>query len=417
MKKIICVCLLLMGVAACTDKVQAPAEGRRSVGVVSETLRPDRGQPALAAGKKVSAWPMRFQNAGNRQPSVRWNGTLKPKTLSVGRGLSGDRLTMAGPIVLKHRAYTLDSHFQLQATDIATGKRLFRTPLAEITGTVAHSIGLASDGHNLYAVAGDGTIVATDLTGKEQWRMTVKAPLRSAPVVAKGTLFVSAINNRVFAVDTRTGREKWHYDGEPTVTNFFGMGTPAVSGDLVIVPMTNGRINAFDRATGVLVWTEILWSKRTYNQIMDIPHITASPVVDGDTVYLVGNAGKSGAWRVADGTNIWTAPIGGRETPAISGNALFLMTNTNRLVALNKKTGRVFWERELPTQKRGEWYGPVVSGTELVLASSAGDVVFLNAKTGREVRRTHQGVPVGAPVIADGALMTLMTDGDLVIYK
>ena len=77
----------------------------------------------------------------------------------------------------------------------------------------------------------------------------------------------------------------------------------------------------------------------------------------------------------------------------------------------------MFWERELPTQKRGEWYGPVVSGTELVLVSSAGDVVFLNAKTGREVRRTHQGVPVGAPVIADGALMTLMTDGDLVIYK
>ena len=213
---------------------------------------------------------------------------------------------------------------------------------------------------------------------------------------------------------TDAGRLHW----PQTTTGFFGVGTPAVAKGYVLVPTTNGRINAFDAATGILLWTENMWTNKTFNPLLDMPHITASPVVDQQTVYVMGNAGKTGAYRLKDGTRLFTVPIGGRETPVISGKTLFAITNQNRLVALNKNQGVQYWSVPLTSaEKHPVWFGPVAVNNAIVVVSSNGDLVFYNIQDGQELRREQVKPFVKAPVVADGRLLLLTTKGDLLIYQ
>ena len=420
MKRFLTACLLALMLISCgKDGPVAPKEGRISVGVQPDLPSQATGQVRVEKAIAKNRWSMAFSDAANNRPRVRIGKNLKlAHSVSIGDGLSSDRLTLAGPIVKNKTAYTLDGQFALQATDLKNGKKLWRRRLADIQGTTSQSIGLAIYKDNLYAVAGNGVVVATDLSGKELWQIDLKTPLRSEPVIDEGRLFVSSIYNELFVLSIKDGKVLWQYTGDKTVTNFFGMGTSAVNADMVVMPMTNGRVNAFDVSTGVLLWTEDMWMKRTYNPLLDIPHMTASPVIDQNVVYLIGNAGKTGAYRLGTGMPLFTLNIGGRETPVVSGDTLFLISNQNDLMALNKKTGKQYWKTDLTSkEKKVTWYGPVLTDDVAIVASSKGDIVFYNIYSGKEVRRDKQKDVVAAPIIVNGYLLFLTSGGKLLIYQ
>ena len=420
MKRFLTVCLLALILVSCgKDGPVAPKEGRISVGAQPDLPVMADGQVRVEKAVAKNRWSMAFSDAANNRPRVRLGKNLKlAHTVSIGDGVSLDRLTLAGPIVKNKTAYTLDGQFSLQATNLKNGEKLWRRRLADIQGTTSQSIGLALYKDNLYAVAGNGVVVATDLSGKELWQIDLKTPLRSEPVIDEGRLFISSIYNELFVLSVRDGKILWQYAGDKTVTNFFGMGTPAVNTDMVVMPMTNGRVNAFDVSTGVLLWTEDMWTNRTYNPLLDIPHMTASPVIEQDAVYLIGNAGITGAYRLGTGMPLFVLNIGGRETPVVSGDTLFLISNQNDLMALNRKTGKQYWKTGLNSaEKKVTWYGPVLADDSAIVVSSKGDIVFYDISSGKEVRRDKQKDIVGAPVAVSGYLLFLTSDGKLLIYQ
>jgi len=405
---------------ACTEHATAPKEGRRSIGAQPDKIRMATGSIRSSQAETLQNWSALYTNHTNKRP----HATLSPDakkidSVSIGKGVSKRGLTLAGPVVVQKTIYTLDRNFTLQATDLETGKRLWRRQLADIQGTTSKSIGLTRNGKSLFAVAGNGLVIATDFSGNELWRTDLKALLRSSATVDSGRLFVSSINNELFALSTKNGKKLWQYTGEPAVTNLFGMGTPAINNSVVIMTSTDGRVNAFDVNTGVMMWTENLWRARTYNPILDIPHITSSPIIEDGRVYLVGNAGKSGAYLLENGTPVYTIDLGGRETPFIDKNAWYIITNTGSLVALNKDSGAQYWETSLTSSDKDTptWYGPVLAGQSLIVTSSLGDIIFFDPKTGKEQRREKEDELYGAPVFSNDRMILLTTDGDLLIYQ
>ena len=164
-----------------------------------------------------------------------------------------------------------------------------------------------------------------------------------------------------------------------------------------------------------------MWTQKTYNPILDIPHMTAAPVIEGDSVYLVGNAGKMGGYRLANGVPLFTVGVGGRETPVISGNTLYVVSNGKELMALDKGQGKLFWKSALVGLKdkdnKAIWYGPVLVNNSVVVTSSLGDIVFYNAKTGKEERHEKQAELFAAPVVVGETILFLTADGDLLFYQ
>jgi len=420
MKRFLTCFLLCVMLCACTERATAPREGRRSIGAQPDKIRSATGPVRLSQAEALQNWSALYTNHTNKRPHATLSADAKKiDSVSIGKGVSKKGLTLAGPVVVDKTIYTLDRNFTLQATDLETGKKLWRNELADIQGTTSKSIGLTRYGNTLFAVAGNGLVIATDFSGKELWRTDLKALLRSSATVDSGRLFVSSINNELFVLNTRTGKKLWQHKGEPAVTNLFGMGTPGVHQSIAVMPSTDGRVNAFDVNSGVMLWTENLWTNKTYNPMLDIPHITSSPVIEGGRVYLVGNAGKSGVYLLENGTPIYTLNLGGRETPFVDKNAWYIITNTGKLVALSKDNGAQYWETPLTSSEKDtpSWYGPVLAGASLVVTSSLGDIIFYDPKTGKEQRREKRDELYGAPVFAQGRMILLTTDGDLLIYQ
>jgi outer membrane protein assembly factor BamB len=149
-----------------------------------------------------------------------------------------------------------------------------------------------------------------------------------------------------------------------------GFSTVVTSGGRIY---TTGTIDdqisvfAFDMA-GKPVWN--VTHGPDYTQ--DHPGARATPVVDGDRLYLMSGIGKVGGYSVKDGSKIWTrdmTELGGEipgwgytETPLVHNN-LLIVTPGGRtpIVALNKSTGATIWKSS--GFSAGAQYSSAISAT------------------------------------------------------
>ena len=89
------------------------------------------------------------------------------------------------------------------------------------------------------------------------------------------------------------------------------MGSPAIHNDKLIVGFSTGEVMAFNALTGALLWTQNVLSARTYNKILDLAHILASPVIENDTVYIIGNSRKIAAFNINNGQEVFDNTLSG----------------------------------------------------------------------------------------------------------
>ena len=114
--------------------------------------------------------------------------------------------------------------------------------------------------------------------------------LQATPLLHDGVLYVSADGSRVFAIDARTGAQKWRYDPEISseAERVYCCGAinrgVALFGDLVFIGTLDARLVALDRETGAVAWeTQVIDWRQGYS-------ITGAPLVVKDMV-LTGVAG------------------------------------------------------------------------------------------------------------------------------
>jgi outer membrane protein assembly factor BamB len=118
-------------------------------------------------------------------------------------------------------------------------------------------------------IAGDTTkpagyfLFALDAkTGQERWRYRAEAPYVNAgvclqqPVVTNDAIFAAG-ENRLYAVDRSNGRDRWQpievrrpVDGRDRPVEVHGL----VDAGSVLIGLTNGFLVAFDKANGQTAW-------------------------------------------------------------------------------------------------------------------------------------------------------------------
>ncbi len=110
----------------------------------------------------------------------------------------------------------------------------------------------------------------------------------ATPLVSNGTLYSITNWSIVFAVDARTGREKWRWDPEvnqdktrPQVCCGVVQRGIALYQNLVIAPVIDGRLIALDAQTGKPVWeSRVAYSQDGYTITM-APRIAKGKVIIG----------------------------------------------------------------------------------------------------------------------------------------
>ena len=129
-------------------------------------------------------------------------------------------------------------------------------------------------------------------------------------------------------------------------------------------------------------------------------------------------AGRTVAINLKTGSRIWQQDLGSAHSPAVTPAAVYLVDLNDRVVALNRKDGKIMWSTQLPIvdtkKKRTNWAGPVLASGSLWLVSNEGNLAAVDAASG-EVRSTREvgGPSFMPPIVASGKLIILSGNGTL----
>ena len=119
--------------------------------------------------------------------------------------------------------------------------------------------GVSYDDGKVFATDGLGEVVALNAAdGKEVWRGKPGGPLRGAPSIAGGQLYVLSQDNQLFALDEATGKVLWTQSASLETQGVFGGAAPAVSSGTVVAGFSSGELNAYRYENGRSLWQDAL---------------------------------------------------------------------------------------------------------------------------------------------------------------
>jgi alcohol dehydrogenase (cytochrome c) len=170
----------------------------------------------------------------------------------------------------------------------------------------------------------------------------------ASPVAYNGTLYVTTTNG-TFAVNGQTCAKIWsyQYDATDIAAGANNKGV-AIAGGRVIRGTTDGHLIALDIKTGELLWDRKIMDSSTGASAMAAPLIWHDLVFMGVAGGDVGVRGEVAAYRVTDGTKVWsfsTIPMD-RETGAKTWEKAAIASHGGGGVwtyfTLDPKTGTIF---------------------------------------------------------------------------
>ncbi len=365
---------------------------------------------ALPPPRQNDSWPVAGGAPTNAPGHLALPATIRTTwSADVGTGSSKYGRLTAGPVVADGRVFTLDAAGRVTALS-ASGSVAWRTSLVpeKATETNAYGGGLAAEGGRLFVATGHGIVAALDMQGgKKIWDKNVGSPVRAAPTVAGGRVLVVTTDGRTLALAGHDGAELWAYRGLPERATLLLGASPALSGDVAVVPYPTGDVIAIRVADGTVAWQESLARTRAASSLGSMSDAT-SPAIEGGTVFAVGHGGRMIATEVRTGERVWSINVSGIHTPYVAGDSVYVVDTGGQVIALSRRDGKALWTTRLSGGK--SWAGPVLAGGRLWLASDTGKLVGVNAAGGKVETQLDLGSPVYIPPVVANGRMYVLTD-------
>ncbi len=400
--------------------------GERRAALPQGSYEVTGGTPSIGSAQALADWSQPGGNAANAPGNVSLAGTSAASSWRIRAVQKASKRNVrpsVPPIVHGGRIFVYDTSGTVTALAAGGGKAWAFSLAPEGEKSRAAGGGIAASGNAIFAATGFGELVALDAaTGTRIWTFEMSAPAHSAPTAAGGLVFVVSATNVLHAVNQADGTEAWQYPGIPETAGVLSAASPAVSGNTVVVPYSSGEIIAFDSSSGQLKWADaVVRSTRTL-AVSGLTDVAASPVIFDGVVYATGVSGRTIAVRASNGERLWEENIGSASTPAVSGNAMFVVDLEDNLVALNRSTGEVFWRTELPVVRKKRffsvWAGPTLAGGVLWVVSNDRKLIGVDPALGTIVADRKLPSPAYIkPIAAGGQLILLTADGSLAAYR
>ncbi len=295
-----------------------------------------------------------------------------------------DRPVWAAPVLSDGVLYTTTSGSEwssngpsssLYALDARTGRILWRFqtagnlyPTPQIAGDVIYAaIGVVKSGLGGYST----TVIALNRRdGSVRWRTVIDEEI-SAPVVARGAIYVSVYNKTLVALNAATGAQLWKRSTPDWV-----VWITATDGDVLYTGVDGGRISALRPSDGAPLWTTTLPGGFDH-------YVDPSGTVQDGLMYVGSLSGYVAVLDAATGATRWRVCIAndscdkptvgtGWSTPLIADGTIYV--------------GVTYHDLQHPHLPGG----------------SAGGVFALDATTGGILWQYQQfGGEVGTPALAD----------------
>ena len=265
---------------------------------------------ALNATTGAIKW--KFATEGERRFEAKGIHGLQPKNQTIADQFD---VFLSSPVVAQGAVYFGSGDGNLYALDATTGDLKWKFK----TGDVIHSSPAYADGV-LYVGSWDSYFYAVDAaSGKEKWKfhggedpvIHNQVGFQSSAAVVGGVVYVGCRDAHLYALDAATGKEKWKMFNDLS----WVIVSPAVVHDKVVFATSDSSLfHIVEAATG-----------KSLIKQQDKAYMFSSPVVAGDLVLLGVLNGTLQARDLKTGEPLWDF-----QTEASKQNKGWILTNDRR---------------------------------------------------------------------------------------
>ncbi|HSP44498.1 MAG TPA: PQQ-binding-like beta-propeller repeat protein, partial [Chthoniobacterales bacterium] len=245
-----------------------------------------------ALNAQTGAIKWKFGTEGERRFEAKGLHGLQPKNQTIADQFD---IFLSSPVIAQGAVFFGSGDGNLYALDALTGELKWKFK----TGDVIHASPAYADGA-IYVGSWDSYFYAVDAaTGKEKWRfhggedplIHNQVGFQSSAAVVDGVVYVGCRDSNLYALEAATGKEKWRFNNElswvivsPAVTQgkvvfatsdsslyhvadagtgkgllkrqdkAYMFSSPVVAGDVVLIGVLNGTLQARDLKTGDPLW-------------------------------------------------------------------------------------------------------------------------------------------------------------------
>lgn len=350
--------------------------------------------------QKLESWTER-NNKREFQVRTAWVRRTTEKENLGFRKINRMTPVIAGDLVIQGNA--MDG---VTAYERESGKLKWRLP---VVNGVEPSATLIRD--RLFFGASDGNFYSVAAsTGEVQWTFPTKSENLSEPFLNDGVIYFLAGNNVFYALDAATGRQIWLYSRQDTSQfSIRGGGAPGFRNGNLFVGFSDGSLVSLNAKTGNVVWEIQLNRNKRFRDV------DATPVVDGDLVYIAGYDDKLYCVSADKGDVLWRVDGGGYNAVTIIGDKIIYPTTNNEVWALNKSNGNKLWDFKV---KEGIATSVKNLKGVLVFGESQGRMQFVDQNSGKLLGGFEPGRGVlAAPLIDEKNNRVYFISGEANLYS
>ena len=259
----------------------------------------------------------------------------------------------------------------------------------------------------------NGDLVAVNTTdGGVLWTAKLKRQISAIPVIGKGRVIVRTADGLIIGLDSTSGETKWEVKKSVPGFSIHGDSTPTVTGDAVLVGLSNGRLIANNVINGRDYWETEISFVRGKNEVERLSDADTPPMVVGTTVFAGTYQGSIVALRLQNAELIWRKSLSTRLPLAIFNRLLVVTEELGSIVALDAASGDLLWQQDAFMGHGVS--NPLIIGERIIIGDRNGRVHTLEATSGAliETRKVVSGAIVGM-IQNDRQFTVLSSEGDI----
>ncbi|MGM0638270.1 MAG: outer membrane protein assembly factor BamB [Pseudomonadota bacterium] len=327
----------------------------------------------------------------------------------VGRGLGRANYPIA-PSRDGDTLFAADERGRLAAFNADDGDRQWQVDL-----DVPVSSALTAVAGDIYLGTRNGEVLALNQRdGSVRWRARVPSEILAAPQPNQLLLVVQSVDGSVTALDRASGEERWSYSANRPSLTLRGTGTPAVIDPVTFAGFANGRLVTLDNRSGQPLWERRIAIAQGRSDIERLVDLAAQPVLAPDgRLFITSFNGSLASLEATRGEPLWAIDYSSYHTPVLVGDFLFAVNEAGHIHALDANNGSEIW-RNTSLEGRGIT-SPAFADGNLVFGDFEGYLHLINARSGEIVGRhrvDRSGISV-RPITEGRRLHVLADDGSL----
>ncbi|KQZ63662.1 pyrrolo-quinoline quinone [Sphingopyxis sp. Root1497] len=351
-------------------------------------------------------------------------------TASIAGGNNKQRLA-AAPVVSDNRLFVVGTDAVVSAFSADTGASLWSASIGSTGKDFKDSLfggGASVDGSVVYATSGVGDVAALNAAdGSVLWKVKPAGPLRGAPTIAFGGVYVITQDNQIIALNAADGAVLWQATASLEAGSIFGAGSPAAGQGTIVAGFSSGEVQAYRYENGRDLWEDALARTSMALSVSTLSDVDADPVIDRGRVFALGQGGRMASYELVTGQRSWEISIAGISTPYVVGEWVYAMTDDGKLLCVARGTGKVRWLQQLArfrveTEKKKKdpirWTGPILAGGRLIAVNSEGQLSEFSPADGSLIATTEFKTSLSqSPIVANNVLYILADDGRITAWR